>query len=130
MILGASPAGTGGGVKTTTVHQLFTAPLRALRGETIHRTFGVAATALGVYLLALVVFYMMLLNTEPQMAGDRALFVTTSALSNVGLSHDTLSMTRSSLFVVSAAMFTGRLVPLLFLWWMVDTTRDADVAVG
>jgi trk system potassium uptake protein TrkH len=130
MIVGASPAGTGGGVKTTTLHQLFVAPLHALRGQSIHRTFGIAATALGVYLLALVVFYMMLLNTEPQMAGDRALFVTTSALSNVGLSHDTLSMTRSSLFVVSAAMFTGRLVPLLILWWMVDTTRDADVAVG
>jgi trk system potassium uptake protein TrkH len=130
MIVGASPAGTGGGLKTTTLHQLFRAPLAALRGQAVHRVFGIAATWLGVYLLALVAFYMLLITTEPQMAGDRALFVTVSALSNVGLSHDTLSMTRSSLFVVSATMFTGRLVPLLILWWMVDTTRDADIAVG
>jgi trk system potassium uptake protein TrkH len=130
MMIGASPAGTGGGLKTTTLYELVTAPIRALRGQTISRTFGVAATWLGVYLLAVAVFHMMLLSTEPQMPGDRALFVTVSAVSNVGLSHDTLSMTRSSLFVVSAAMFTGRLVPLLILWWMADTTRDADVAIG
>ena len=130
MIVGASPAGTGGGLKTTTLHQLLGAPVAALRGQAVTRVFGIAAAWLGIYLLCLVVFYMMLLNTEPQMPGDRALFVIVSALSNVGLSYDTLSMTRSSLFVVSAAMFTGRLVPLLILWWMVDTTRDADVAVG
>jgi Trk-type K+ transport system membrane component len=56
--------------------------------------------------------------------------VTVSALSNVGLSHDVLSMTRSSLLLVSAAMFFGRITPLLVLWWKVDTTRDAEVAVG
>jgi trk system potassium uptake protein TrkH len=130
MIVGASPAGTGGGLKTTTVFELFMAPLRALRGQPVIRTFGVAATWLGIYLLALIVFHIMLLASEPQMPGDRALFVTVSALSNVGLSHDTLSMTRTSLYTVSAAMFTGRLVPLLILWWMADTTRDAEIAVG
>jgi trk system potassium uptake protein TrkH len=130
MMVGASPAGTGGGLKTTTIYELFAAPVRALRGRTITRTFGVAATWLGVYLVGVAVFHMMLLSSEPQMPGDRSLFITVSAMSNVGLSHDTLSMTRSSLFVVSAAMFTGRLVPLLILWWMVDTTRDAEVVVG
>jgi hypothetical protein len=39
-------------------------------------------------------------------------------------------MTRASLLLVSAAMFFGRITPLLILWWMADTTRDADVAVG
>ena len=34
------------------------------------------------------------------------------------------------ILLVSAAMFVGRLTPLLILWWMVDTTRDADLAVA
>lgn len=130
MMIGASPGGTGGGLKTTTVYELFKAPIRALRGEGVSRTFGIAAAWLGLYLLALLFFQVMLLWAEPQMPGDRVLFVTVSALSNVGLSHDVLSMTRSSLLLVSAAMFFGRITPLLILWWMVDTMRDADVAVG
>lgn len=130
MMIGASPGGTGGGLKTTTVYELFKAPARAMRGERVSRTFGIAAAWLGMYVLALGVIHVLLLWSEPQMPGDRVLFVTISALSNVGLSHDTLSMTRGSLLLVSAAMFFGRITPLLILWWMVDTTRDADVAVG
>jgi trk system potassium uptake protein TrkH len=130
MMVGASPGGTGGGLKTTTVYELITAPRRLLRGQTLSRTTGIAATWLGIYLIALAVFQMALLWAEPQMPGDRVLFITVSALSNVGLSHDNLSMTRSSLLLVSAAMFFGRIAPLLILWWMVDTTPDADVAVG
>jgi trk system potassium uptake protein TrkH len=130
MMIGASPAGTGGGLKTTTLYELFAAPWRVLRGKPVSRTFGIAATWLGLYLLALVVIHTLLLWAEPQLPGDRVLFVTVSALSNVGLSHDVLSMTRSSLLLVSAAMFFGRITPLLILWWMADTTRDADVAVG
>ena len=130
MVVGASPGGTGGGLKTTSVYELFAGSIRALRGEGVSRVLGVAATWVGIYLLSVLVYYMMLLTTEPQMPGDRALFVIVSAVSNVGLSHDTLSMTRSSLYVVSAAMFTGRLVPMLILWWMADTTRDAEVAIG
>jgi trk system potassium uptake protein TrkH len=130
MMIGASPGGTGGGLKTTTVYELFVGPWRVLRGKAPSRTFGIAATWLGLYLIALAVFQMLLLWAEPQMPGDRLLFVTISALSNVGLSHDVLSMTRSSLLLVSAAMFFGRITPLLVLWWMADTTRDADVVVG
>jgi hypothetical protein len=32
--------------------------------------------------------------------------------------------------LVSAAMFFGRVTPLLILWWMSDTTRDAELVVG
>lgn len=130
MIIGASPGGTGGGLKTTTFYELITAPARILRGQPLSRTTGIAFTWLGIYLIALAFFQIMLLWAEPPMPGDRVLFVAISALSNVGLSHDNLSMTRSSLLLVSAAMFFGRIVPLLILWWMVDTTRDAELAVG
>jgi trk system potassium uptake protein TrkH len=130
MMVGASPAGTGGGLKSTTIYELFRAPWRALRGLPVSRAFGIAASWLGLYLLALAFFQIMLLWSEPQMPGDRVLFVTISALSNVGLSHDVLSMTRSSLLLVSAAMFFGRITPLLIIWWMADTTREAEVVVG
>lgn len=130
MMVGASPGGTGGGLKTTTFYELITLPGRMLRGEPLSRTAGIAVTWFGIYLVALAVFQMLLLWAEPQMPGDRVLFITVSALSNVGLSHDNLSMTRSSLLLVSAAMFFGRIAPLLVLWWMVDTTRDAEVAIG
>ncbi|HEY7120308.1 MAG TPA: potassium transporter TrkG, partial [Tepidisphaeraceae bacterium] len=130
MMIGASPSGTGGGLKTTTIYELLTGPVRVLRGRPVSRTFGIAAVWLGLYLAAVVFFQVMLLWAEPQMPGDRLLFVTVSALSNVGLTHDVLSMTRSSLLLVSAAMFFGRITPLLILWWMADTTRDADVLVG
>jgi trk system potassium uptake protein TrkH len=130
MMIGASPAGTGGGLKTTTVYEVLSAPGRVLRGLPLSRTFGIAATWVGLYMVALGFFQMMLLWAEPQMPGDRVLFVTVSALSNVGLSHDVISMTRSSLLLVSAAMFFGRITPLLILWWMVDTTSDADLLVA
>lgn len=130
MMVGASPGGTGGGLKTTTLYELLTAPARVMRGERLGRGFGIAATWLGIYLLAAVVFHLLLLWLEPQMPGDRLLFITLSALSNVGLSHDVVDMTRGSLLVVSAAMFFGRITPLLILWWMADTTRDADLAIG
>ncbi|MDB5320399.1 MAG: potassium transporter KtrB [Phycisphaerales bacterium] len=130
MLIGASPAGTGGGLKTTTVYEIVAAPWRVLRGRTLSRTFGIAGTWVGLYLIALAFFQSMLLWAEPQMPGDRVLFITISALSNVGLSHDVISMTRSSLLLVSAAMFFGRITPLLILWWMVDTTHDADLVVA
>jgi trk system potassium uptake protein TrkH len=130
MMVGASPGGTGGGLKTTTVWELINAPRRLLRGEAAGRTLGIAASWFGTYLIALAFFQTMLTWAEPQMPGDRVWFLVVSALSNVGLSHDVLSMTHSSILLVSAAMFFGRITPLLILWWMADTTRDADIAVA
>ena len=130
MMVGASPAGTGGGLKTTTLYELCTLPIRLLRREPLSRTTGIALTWFGIYMIALLFFQILLLWAEPEMPGDRLLFVTISALSNVGLSHDTVTMTRSSLVLLSAAMFFGRITPLLILWWMSDTTHDADLVVA
>jgi Trk-type K+ transport system membrane component len=72
----------------------------------------------------------MLLWAEPQREGDRLLFLAVSALSNVGLSHDPVSMTSAGLDVLLAAMLLGKLVPLGMLWWMAATTREAEMPVG
>jgi Trk-type K+ transport system membrane component len=73
---------------------------------------------------------MTLINAVGEQSGDRVLFLTISALTNTGLSHDVINITGEGLFTLSAAMFAGRVVPLLILWWLADSTTDADIAVG
>ena len=130
MMAGASPGGTGGGLKTTTLCTLLSAPRRILRGESLGRPFAIAATWLGLYLLALVIIHPLLLRSAPQLGSEQSLFLTISALSNVGLSYDRVNTTGLGLYLLSAAMFFGRITPLLILWWMADTTKDADTAIG
>jgi hypothetical protein len=33
-------------------------------------------------------------------------------------------------FAYSAIILVGRMAPLMILWWMADTTTDAELAVG
>lgn len=130
MLIGASPAGTGGGLKTTTLFILCRGVRQVLAARAVNRIFGIAAIWLVSYLMICFLTLILLLWTAPQMPADRLLFLTVSAVSNVGLSHDPVSLTRSSLFILSAAMLLGRMIPLLILWWTASTTRDADVAVA
>ena len=131
MFVGASPGGTGGGLKTTTLHALFCAPRRAFANLPAGRPFAFAAVWLGLYLLTLCLIHPLLMRFAPQLGGDQSLFLTVSALSNVGLAPDRVTLTGIPLYLLSAAMFAGRIIPLLILWWMADSTRDAeDVAIG
>ena len=61
---------------------------------------------------------------------DRALFVIVSAASNTGLSHDPLSVNSSNAYTLSITMLLGRLLPIIVLWWMALTTRDAKNQSG
>src|SRR5205823_3750536 len=92
MVIGASPGGTGGGVKTTTIAALVGGARRSLLGQAAGRTFGIAICWLGIYLGMALLGMVMLLTVEPQTATDRIVFLTFSALSNVGLAPDVLSM--------------------------------------
>ena len=113
MMIGSSSAGTGGGLKTTTVAELVRGPWLALRGQRVGRGFGIAAAWLGIYLLIGFVCLLLLLWAQPQMPADRLLFITISAVSNVGMSHDPVSITGFGMDVLSATMLAGRLAPLL-----------------
>lgn len=130
MIIGGAPAGTAGGLKVTTVFVLFRGGRNALRGNLVSRTFGIALVWFGIYFLIVAATLLLLLALDPRTPADRLLFLAVSAASNVGLSHDPLSIVGAPLFVLSGTMLLGRFVPLLILWWMAKTTRDADVAVG
>jgi Trk-type K+ transport system membrane component len=130
MMLGGWAAGTAGGIKINTFIGLSRGIGLGLRGGSIGRPVALAAVWVGTYLGLVALFFLMMLWAEPEMAGDRLLFLTISALSNVGLSHDPVSMSGAGLDVLSAAMLLGRLTPLGMLWWMAFTTREGEMPVG
>lgn len=121
MFIGASPGGTGGGLKVTTFAVL-AATLRAeLRGSdeptlfdrrlppaTVRRSISVAFMA--VLVLTLVV--LTLLATEPLEALDLA-FEAVSAFATVGLSRNlTPSLSQAGKLVIVLTMLIGRVGPL------------------
>jgi trk system potassium uptake protein len=130
MLVGASPAGTGGGIKTTTVYALGRGVFSSLRGRGASRIFGIAVSWIGLYLLVVLITTLMLASTEPQLPADQLLFIAGSAVGNVGWSTSPISITGSGMYTLSGAMMAGRLMPLMVLWWAALTTGDADVAVG
>jgi Trk-type K+ transport system membrane component len=130
MMIGAGSGGTAGGLKVTTLAVLCRGARRSLAGENPGRPFGIALSWLALYLGIALVGFIMLLLIAPELAADRVLFLTISALSNVGLSHDPLPNLSKGAYVLAALMLAGRMVPLLILWWMADSTRDAEIAVG
>lgn len=130
MLVGAAPAGTASGLKTTTHWQLARGVRDVLRGRPVPRPFGIAAVWLIAFVVVLFAGILLLATIEPQIAPDRLLFLCCSAIANVGLSHDPVSITGPGLLVLSALMLAGRLGPLAVLWWMAETTSGADVLVG
>jgi trk system potassium uptake protein TrkH len=134
MMIGASPAGTAGGFKVTTLATIASSTRTALRGgddaPEANRPFAMALIWLGIYVLLLTASALTLVATEPQMHADRLLFLAASGLGNVGLSHDPVSLSDTGWYVLSATMLVGRVAPVMVLWWMAETTPSAVVAVG
>ena len=127
MFIGASPGGTGGGIKTTTFAVVMLAIWALLRGradvivfrrrllnETLYKALMVSAV-MGVLLFGMT----LLLELVENRSLGSILFEMTSALGTVGLSMgDGGKLSLSALFsppgklVIIAAMFIGRLGPL------------------
>ena len=133
MFIGASPGGTGGGIKTTTFSVLMAATRSTLEGRdhvhvrrrqvsdvTVLRAVGVAlASALFVLILSLLLG--LGITAEPQ-AGRPAfsflekLFTCVSAFATVGLDVGvTAQLNRWGQLVLMVGMFTGRLGVILLL---------------
>lgn len=121
MIIGASPAGTGGGVKNTTVSAMLATAWSTLRGHTRVTLLGheipperlhTAATSATLYLctLALGVLALSLCDSHDLL---RQSFECASALGTVGLSMGiTAELGSSAKLVIIALMFVGRVGPL------------------
>jgi trk system potassium uptake protein TrkH len=130
MIIGASPSGTGGGIKTTSVSAVAATVVSVLRGRDRVLFFGhpvptyrlhAAFATIGLYVALLFAGCVLLLLTEPVNQPDAAwafedyLFEATSALGTVGLSRGvTGELSDLGKLVVIALMLIGRVGPLTF----------------
>lgn len=130
MAIGANPAGTGGGLKTTTLVSLWRAGRSILRGESPPPAASAALAWTGIYAALAGLVFLLLLWTQPQHQADRLLFETISALSNVGLACDTIYAVTPALDVLTAAMLLGRVMPMLMWWWLATRSRGSDLLVA
>lgn len=123
MVIGASPSGTGGGLKTTTFTAMWGFARCQLLGrdrvtfwgrEVPEARLRTAAAATGLYLGTLVVgVYLLELILPKDAAFEDILFEAVSALGTVGLSRGlTPDLTALGELVIIALMFTGRVGPV------------------
>jgi len=123
MIIGASPSGTGGGLKTTTVSAVYGVIRSAMAGRNRTTFWGraipeerirVAMASLGFYAMSLIIGCYLLALTE-NAPFEGLLFEAASALGTVGLSTGiTASLTPLGKLIITGLMFIGRLGPLAF----------------
>jgi len=123
MIIGASPAGTGGGLKSTTFGTILGVIWSLLRGRREVRLWNhpvatesilAATAALGLYIFFLFVGTYLLEMTQMSLF-DQNLFEAASALGTVGLSMGiTSSLTAAGKLIVIALMYFGRVGPVTF----------------
>ncbi len=130
MILGANSGGTGGGLKLTTLSVLTRGTRQSLGGTAPGRIFGIAIVWAAIYILMIAVTQLLLLSSDSQISADRLLFLSISAIGNVGLSHDPVALSDPGLTTISAAMLAGRVAPIMILWWAADTCSEMSEAVG
>ncbi|MEO1295727.1 MAG: potassium transporter TrkG [Cyanobacteria bacterium J06636_16] len=123
MIIGASPSGTGGGLKSTTISAALGVMWSALRGRATTAYLGrripeerlfAAFSAIAFYIFIFLVGAGGLLLFQAQ-AFEDVLFEAASALGTVGLSRGiTGDLTAIAKFIVIFLMFVGRIGPLSF----------------
>jgi len=139
MVVGASPGGTGGGIKTTTLGIICAAIWAALKGradvmmfhrripqELVMKAFVLSSLALG-----LVTAFTMLLSYAESQKFIRVMFEVASAAGTVGLSTGNGgALSFSALFsdfgktIIIVTMFLGRLGPLAVGLFAVKTHED------
>lgn len=123
MIIGASPSGTGGGLKTTTFSAIWGLMKSTVRGEEDVRIWGAivpedrvktAVATLSFYISALVIGTYLLTLTENGTFIE-IFFEGASALGTVGLSLGiTGALTALGKLIIILMMYIGRLGPLTF----------------
>lgn len=121
MMVGASPAGTGGGIKTTTITALWAVMMSAFRRREAATFLGreipparirVATASILLYCLTLAAGIYALALVESSPFADQ-LFECVSALGTVGLSRGiTGGLTTAGKCILTAMMLVGRVGPL------------------
>jgi trk system potassium uptake protein TrkH len=130
MAVGASPAGTAGGLKTTTLYLLYRAVRQGARGERPPAVTGFAVVWLAWFAGIVFVGFAVLLAAAPEVPTERLLTVAVSATANCGLAHDALSVVRGPLMALVLMMAMGRVVPILLLWRTAERIEFAETVPG
>lgn len=122
MLIGASPAGTGGGIKSTTVMAVFAETFATLRGRRIVTFLGrvipdfrlqQASASFNFYIILLTIGIYLLNLTDGKLFVFDLIFEATSAIGTVGLSTGiTSSLSFLGKCVVIGLMLLGRIGPL------------------
>ncbi|WP_035172140.1 TrkH family potassium uptake protein [Caldanaerobius polysaccharolyticus] len=121
MFIGASPAGTGGGIKTTTFGIILYTVLSVVKGEeqvvlfkrTIPRSTVYRAIAIAFISIFIVLSVTMVLSRTETSDFLTELYETTSAFGTVGLSLGlTPKLTAIGKIVIILTMYSGRVGPL------------------
>jgi Trk-type K+ transport system membrane component len=130
MAIGASPAGTAGGLKLTTFHVLWRGIRQAFRGERLQPMAGFAIAWTAIFLIVVFAGYAMLLWFSPDVSAEHLLMISVSATSNCGFSRDELSLVSTPLFTLGLLMALGRLLPILLLWRMAERIEFSETVVA
>lgn len=128
MLIGGSPVGTAGGVKTTTFAMLCITIYCTVRGRKNIEAFGrsismenfrMGLSVIAIFVLTLFTSILLLQITENQSARD-LIYEATSAIGTVGLSKGiTSSLTVLGKLIIIFTMYAGRVGPItLFLAFM------------
>lgn len=146
MFIGASPGGTGGGIKTSTFGVILLFLLKILRNDSeihsfrrsvtdsiVNKSFGI--TIFSFLYLTTVVF---ILFASEQFSLLQVIFETTSALATVGLSMGiTSSLSDLGKILLTITMLVGRVGPLAIAYSIVGKVKSTnysypagDVMVG
>lgn len=144
MIIGASPSGTGGGLKSTTFTALIGIMRSTLQGKRHIYFWGRRvpnervrlAVATFCFYVAFLLLGVYLLTFTEQMDFEAILFESASALGTVGLSTGiTAQLSSMGKLAITFLMFVGRLGPLTFGMSLflrqkaLDEEKDEDVAI-
>lgn len=137
MFIGASPGGTGGGIKTTTARILASCTGAALQGRDQINLYklqvpnGLILKAVGVAvgsLFTVICSTGLLSLTDRNMGFINILFEATSAFATVGLSTGiTSSLSSAGRLVIIATMYIGRVGVLLLMAAIFTDTRPSLV---
>jgi trk system potassium uptake protein TrkH len=139
MVIGASPSGTGGGLKTTSISAALATIWSSLRGKSTivlfnrkipnHRVF--AAFASWTFYITIFLIGTGLLLLFQTQAFEDILFEAASALGTVGLSRGiTGDLSIPSKIITIALMFIGRLGPLSLGIALFYTKESEQVVEG
>ena len=121
MLIGGSPVGTAGGMKTVTTVVLICSALATIRNKNSASLFGrrisedsvKKAVAVSVAFLAICTASVILLLATGDMSAIDAVYETVSATATVGLSRDlTASLNEIGKLVIIVTMYFGRVGPI------------------